>query len=282
MAAVTGAGRVAVVTGASSGIGEATARELAARGWGLVLLARREERLRSVAASLPGAEAVVCDVASREDVERVAADVLARHPQIGLLVNNAGIPARTTFAAPDPALVEQVLRVNYLGGVWCTSAFLAGLRATAAGEDAHVVNVVSVAGTVAFAPAGPYAASKHAQLAFSRSLAAVLARERIRVHTILPGFVETEGFPQAAVLASPLMRRWVIRPERVARALADAVERGRREVTVPWFPYRPISVLQAFLPGVVARAVARSGYRGATEGGGAGHTPPPPRDSSGV
>jgi short-subunit dehydrogenase len=257
---------VAVVTGASSGIGEATARELTARGWSCVLLARREERLRAVAASLPGAEAVVCDVAAREEVERVAAEVLARHPRIELLVNNAGIPARMTFADPDPALVEEVLRVNYLGSVWCARAFLPGLRAAAtASGEAHVANVVSVAGTVAFAPAGPYAASKHAQLAFSRSLAAVLAREGIRVHTILPGFVETEGFPQAAMLANPLMRRFVITPERVARALADAVERNRREMTVPWFPYRLATLLQAVAPGLVARVVTRTGYRAAPE-----------------
>ena len=74
----------------------------------------------------------------------------------------------------DPETIERVLETNYLGGVWCARAFLPGLRSAAAAGDAHVVNVVSVAGTIAFAPAGPYAGSKHAQLAFSRSLAATL------------------------------------------------------------------------------------------------------------
>ena len=109
----------------------------------------------------------------------------------------------------------------------------------AAAGDAHIVNVVSVAGTIAFAPAGPYASSKHAQLAFSRSLAATLRPEGIHVHTLLPGFAETEGFTPRTNLRSGLMRRFVLDSEDVARALVKAVEKGRREMTVPWFPYRP-------------------------------------------
>jgi short-subunit dehydrogenase len=106
------------------------------------------------------------------------------------------------------------------------------------------VDVVSVAGTIAFAPAGPYAAAKHAQLAFSRSLAATLGSEGIRVHTVLPGFVETEGFTPRSNLRSGLMRRFVIDADQVAEAIVKAVERGKREVTVPWFPYRLVSVFR--------------------------------------
>jgi uncharacterized protein len=124
----------------------------------------------------------------------------------------------------------------------------------------HVVNVASVAGTVAFAPAGPYAASKHAQLAFSRSLAGALAGRGVRVHTVLPGFVETEGFPQKAVLRSAFFRRAVVGPELVAERLVDAVESGKRELFVPRW-YRVFALAQALVPGLVARLVARSGYR---------------------
>ena len=204
----------------------------------------------------------LCDVGDRAQVEEVAARVLGRHPAIGLLVNNAGMPARGSFLEIDPDLVERVVDVNYLGGVWCLRAFLPGLRAAAAGGGrAHVVNLVSVAGTVAFAPAGAYAASKHAQLAFSRSTAAILRGTGIEVHSIMPGFVETEGFPQRGVLASRLMQRFVIEPEDVAKAIARAVEKGRREVTVPWFPYRLIAIAQALVPAVFARFVSASGYR---------------------
>ncbi len=249
---------VAVVTGASSGIGEATARELAGRGWHLVLLARREELLRSLADEL-GGEWELCDVADREQVEGVAARVLERHPRIGLLVNNAGVPGRGRFTEVEPEVIERVMRVNYLGGVWCLRAFLPGLQAHG---DSHVVNVVSVAGTISFAPAGPYSAAKHAQLAFSRSTAAALAGTGVTVHSVLPGFVETEGFPQRAVLKSRLMRRFVIESPRVAEAIADAVDKGRREVTVPWFPYRFVSISQALVPGIVARFIGMSRQHG--------------------
>jgi short-subunit dehydrogenase len=249
-----------VVTGASSGIGEATARELARRGWHCVLLARREDRLRHIASEI-GGEWELCDVANRERVHEVAAGILERHPVVGLLVNNAGMPARGSFLEIDPDLIEQVIDVNYLGGVWCLRAFLPGLQSGARSGGAHVVNLVSVAGTVAFAPAGAYAAAKHAQLAFSRSTAALLRGSGIRVLTVMPGFVETEGFPQHSVLSSRLMRRFVIEPNEVAAKIVDAVESGKREITVPWFPYRLISIAQALVPGIFSRFATASGYR---------------------
>jgi short-subunit dehydrogenase len=245
---VAGAG-VAVITGASSGIGEAIARTLAARGWHCVLLARRAAELERIADEVRG-EFEVCDVTDRAQVDEVAARILARHPSIGLLVNNAGIPARGSFLDIDPELIERVTAVNYLGGVWCLRAFAPGL-----GRGAHVVNLVSVAGTVAFAPAGAYAASKHAQLAFSRSVTALLRPRGVHVHTVLPGFVETAGFPQRSKLRSPLMRRFVIEAEDVAEAVANAVDKSKSEVTVPWFPYRIASVGQALVPGIFSRLV---------------------------
>src|ERR687891_1541844 len=157
-------GRVAVVTGASSGIGAATARELARRGWRCVLLARRADRLERIAGEISG-EWEICDVADRAAVNEVAARVLERHPSVALLVNNAGMPARGSFLEIDPEIIERVVQVNYFGGVWCLRAFLPGLQAAARAGGAHVVNLVSVAGTVAFAPAGAYASAKHAQLA---------------------------------------------------------------------------------------------------------------------
>lgn len=252
--------RIAVVTGASAGIGEAIARRLAERGWWCVLVARREERLRALAAEI-GGEVELCDVADRDAVEALAARILERHPAVHLLVNNAGIPARGNFLTIDLDRVRRVIEVNYLGGVWCTRALMPGLRAGAGQGGAHVVNLVSVAGTAAFAPAGAYAAAKHAQLAFSRSLAAALRGSGIRVHTVLPGFVETEGFPQKGVLQSPLLGMFVIQPPRVAKAVVDAVEKGKAEVTVPWFPYRLISIAQAVMPRVVGRFSGMSDYR---------------------
>jgi short-subunit dehydrogenase len=243
--------RVAVVTGASSGIGAAVARRLARDGWHCVLLSRREELLRAVADEI-GGEFEVCDVRDRAAVERVAASVLERYERVSLLVNNAGIPGRGGFLALEPERIEAVVNTNYLGGVWCLRAFLPGLRA---GTPSHVVNVVSVAGVVAFAPSGPYSASKHAQLAFSRASAAELRRERIHVHTILPGFVETEGFPQRTALRSRLFRRVVIGPERVADRIVAAIENDDAEVYVPGW-YRVFAIA----PALVARLSRRIGY----------------------
>jgi short-subunit dehydrogenase len=246
--------RVAVVTGASSGIGAAIARLLARRGWTLVLMARREERLRALAQEI-GGEYELCDVADRSAVDAAAGRVLERHPLVHLLVNNAGIPARASFLEAEPEAIENALRVNYLGGVWCLRAFLPGLEAAAPSD---VANIVSVAGVVAYPQSGPYAASKHAQLAFSRATSAELRRRNIRVHTVKPGFVETEGFSQGWLPAP--MRRLVIGPEEVAEHVVDSVERGRGETTVPRY-YGAAGWFQALFPNVVTRLLARSGQR---------------------
>jgi len=248
---------LAVVTGASSGIGAALARRLARDGWRLVLLARREDRLRELAEEL-GAEYEVCDVSDREEVERVAASVLARHPQINLLVNNAGIPGRRDFLAADPETIERVLATNYLGSVWCLRTFLPGLEAAA--PEAHVANVVSVAGAVAFPPSGPYSASKHAQLAFSRATTRQLRARGVHVLTVLPGFIETEGFPQKSALQSRVFRRQVKTPEALVDRIVKAIEGRRSELTYPAF-YRVFGILQALAPTLLSRVGGRSGYR---------------------
>ena len=217
-----------------------------------MLIARNEERLRAVADEVEG-EYEVCDVGDREAVERTAAAVIARHPEVKLLVNNAGISGRRTdFLDAAPETLERLVRVNFLGAVWCLRAFLPALRAA---RPSHVVNVASAAGTVAVPP-GPYSATKHALLAFSRSLAATLPAEGISVHTVNPGFVETPGFPQRGVLGSRLLEQTVVEPEYVARRLVAAVERNRPEVFVPGW-YRVPAWAQSLAPGLVSRVLAR-------------------------
>jgi NAD(P)-dependent dehydrogenase (short-subunit alcohol dehydrogenase family) len=175
-------------------------------------------------------------------VEAAAARVLARHPSIGLLVCNAGVSARSDYLDGNVEAIERVIRVNYLGAVWTFLAFLPGLE-----PGAHVVNVVSVAGTVA---GGPYSASKHAQLAFSRSLARELRPRATAVHTVNPGFVETEGFPQRGRFGR--LARFVADPSLVAERIVDAVEHDRREIYVPRW-YRPFAWGQALAPGLTTR-----------------------------
>ena len=247
---------MAVVTGGSSGIGAAIARTLARRDWRLVLLARGEEQLREVAEEV-GAEHEICDVADRAEVERVAVTVRERHPAIRLLVNNAGIAGRGGFLDLEPEQIEQLIRTNYLGSVWCLRAFLPELEA---GAPADVVNIVSVAGTVAAGRSGPYSASKHAQLAFSRSTGVELAGSGIEVHTINPGLIETPGFPQRSQFRNTLLQRLVAEPDLVAERVVRAVERGRVEQFVPRW-YRPAAILQAATPGLLVRAVRARAVR---------------------
>lgn len=236
------------MTGGATGIGGALSRRLAHRGWTCILLGRREDPLRRLADEIDG-EYEVCDVADREAVERAAASVQERHPAVALLVNNAGIPGRSDFLDVDPERAEQLIRINYLGSLWCARAFLPALGAA---RNANVVNVVSVAGTVAV---GPYSASKHAQLALSRSLAVELRPRGIHVLTVNPGFVHTEGFPQDRLRRGrfgPL----VVEPDYVAERIVRALDRGSKEIFVPWW-YRPAAWIQAVAPGVVARLRSR-------------------------
>jgi NAD(P)-dependent dehydrogenase (short-subunit alcohol dehydrogenase family) len=242
--------RVAVVTGASSGIGAEIARLLAARGDLCILLARRADRLQALAKEL-GGEAEPCDVSDRAGVEAVAARILERHPGIDVLVNNAGIPGRTRFLDGDPDVIERLIRINYLGAVWCLRAFLPGLRAAAPSD---VVNIVSVSGVVAGPPSGPYSASMHAQLAFSRTAAAELLSEGIRVHTVKPGFTETEGFPQSWLPRQ--VQRVVIGPKDVAVHVLRSLEENRGETTVPWY-YGPVAPLQDAMPNLFTRVLGR-------------------------
>jgi len=249
------ANRVAVVTGASSGIGAELARALARRGWHCVLLARREERLRPLAEEI-GGEFELCDVSDRAAVDAVAARILERHPRIHLLVNNAGFTRRGDFLTGDPQGIEDVVRTNYLGSVWCLQAFLPGLEAAAPSD---VVNIVLGRRHCRRPAVRSDAASKFAQLAFSRATAAQLRPRGIRVHTVKPGYVETEGFPQGWLPAPA--RRLVIGPERIVSHVLGSLEHNRGETTVPRY-YRVASVLQALVPNLFTRVLARSAHRG--------------------
>lgn len=229
--------RVAVVTGASSGIGAELVRRLRSLGWHTVGLSRRPS---------DADEHEDCDVSDRLAVDETAARVLARHQRVDLLVNNAGTRGGSGFLEIDPQRLEQTLATNFLGGVWVTRAFLPALA-----RGSRIVNIVSVAGLIAD---GPYSATKHAQLALSRTLAVQLAPRGIHVLTVNPGYVETPGFPQRT-RHGPLVRPLIVDPPFVVDRILAALDRGRREIVVPRW-YRPFAVLQALAPGTLARARA--------------------------
>ncbi|HYM63536.1 MAG TPA: SDR family NAD(P)-dependent oxidoreductase [Gaiellaceae bacterium] len=243
-----------MITGGSSGIGAALARRLADRGWRCVLVARGRERLERLAAEVDG-EIEACDVTDRPQVDKLAGRVGERHKAIRLLVNSAGIPGGGTFLELEAERIEAVTRTNYLAGVWCLRAFVPLLER---GSPAAVVNVASIAGTIPIGSYGPYTAAKHAQLAFSRNVAAELASRGIRVLSVNPGPVETEGFPQTRLLAGRLSRRLVISPERVAEATLEALDRRRGEIFVPGI-FRIAAAAEGVVPGLVTKLGIRRG-----------------------
>ena len=243
----------AIVTGASSGIGEATARRLAADGWKLLLVARREDRLRALASSLPDAQVLAVDLTSPEAPAQVRAAVDEHFAgTLQLLVNNAGGSWRAAFGDVDGGWenVRKTMELNFDSPVRLTEELLPVLRSSA---PSAVVNVASVAGRVARATAGSYGASKAAMIGWTDALHLEERGNGVHVGLVLPGFVSTEGFPQDALRKNPLTRWIVSKPSKVADAIVDAGPGGRAERIVPR-GYALFPALRILAPWVVRRA----------------------------
>jgi short-subunit dehydrogenase len=227
-------GRVAIVTGASSGIGTQLARDLVARGMRVALVARREDRLLALAAELGGEEralALACDVAVRDAVDAAVARVRARWGRIDLLANNAGAARHALFKDEDPETFVRVMETNYLGVVWTIRAVLPAMRARGEG---WIVNVSSVAGKLGQPDESAYSASKFAVTGLSEALGYELAPFGIHVMTVYPALVRTEMFtPEVLARMPERVKRTFIEPAELTRALLRGLERGAREVTVP-------------------------------------------------
>jgi short-subunit dehydrogenase len=245
--------RNAIVTGASSGIGEATARRLGDDGWKLLLVARRGDLLETLARSLPDASALAVDLTGADAPERVRAAVEERlGGELHLLVNNAGGAWRAAFGDTEQGGWENVRRtmeLNFDAPVRLTEALLPVLRRSA---PSSIVNVASVAGRVARPSSGSYGASKAALIGWTDSLHLEERGNGVHVGLVLPGFVSTEGFPQDGLRKNP-MTRWIVStPERVADAIVDAGPRGRAERIVPR-GYALFPALRILAPRLVRR-----------------------------
>ncbi|GAB2611430.1 SDR family oxidoreductase [Streptomyces capparidis] len=252
--------RVAVVTGASSGIGRATAAAFARRGWAVVLAARRTEELERAAAECRGERTLVVptDVTDAGAVENLARQAVARFGRIDVWVNNAAVNAFGRFEDVPLEDFRKVLDVNVMGCVHGARAALPVMRRQGTGT---LVNISSVAGAVAQPYSHPYSASKYAVRALGTSLRQQLRLEGedgIHVCTVLPPGVDTPHFAQAAnhlgrkAVAMPP----VYTPERVARAVVALARRPRREVAIG--PAGRAVVRQARLaPGLAERIMAR-------------------------
>jgi uncharacterized protein len=246
---------VALVTGASTGIGRATAIRLAREpGTALVLVARREEMLRELAESLScPATYLALDLTDDDAPQRVRAHLEAEHGgTLNLLVNNAGAAWRGSFAESGYANVHRHMELNFDAVVRLTEALLPLLRAS---TPAAIVNVASTAGRVSRARTGAYSASKFALIGWTDALYAEEKAEGVHVGMVLPGFVATEGFP-AEELRAKAATRWIVsKPEKVAEAIYQCGPGGRAERYVPR-PYGVAAALRILTPSLVRRVLS--------------------------
>lgn len=249
--------KAALVTGASAGLGAEFARQLAAGGSDVVLVARREDRLAAVASELEGkygvkVEAFPADLSKNEEIDRVAARIAAG-PALDLLVNDAGFGERAGFAAEEVGPMIDMLQVHVRAPLVLGKAALGGMMSRGRGG---IINVASIA---AFAPYSwaPYGATKAFLVAFSQSLAFELAGTGVRVQALCPGFVYTELHDVIGFDRSRYPRFMWMHTEPVVRASLRAFERGK-EICIPGLGNKAIAAALRCQP---AAYLMRAGAR---------------------
>jgi short-subunit dehydrogenase len=256
------AGKVVVVTGASSGIGRAAALRFARKGAAVALAARSKAGLEEVRAAIERgggrAIAVECDVVDEDAVERLAREAEAALGPIDVWVNDAGVYAMGRFEDTPPEVFRRVLDTNLLGTVHGTRAALRRFEARRRGT---VVNVASIDGRIATPYVSAYAASKHAVVGFSAAVRQELRLEGARdVHVcvVLPATIDTPLFQHAANFTGARVKAMppVYSPERVARAIVSLARRPRREVLVGTSAH-VMSALWTLAPALAERLFAR-------------------------
>jgi short-subunit dehydrogenase len=267
---VIGPGKVAVVTGAASGIGAALAVALAERGSSLVLLDRDGDRLDAVAARIRAAhpalavDTTVVDLSDDDSTSRVAAELAAAHPEVTLLVNNAGVALGGRFDQVTADEFDWVMAVNFRSVVRVTAAFLPVLKRH---RGSHVVNVSSIFGI--FAPPGQaaYAASKFAVRGFSEALRHELAENGIGVTVVHPGGIKTRIAETVRVGSGvsaeeyeqgrrQFARLLTMPPETAAAQIVQAIERRRPRLLIGWSAKVPDALVR-LLPGSYWKLIAR-------------------------
>lgn len=246
-------GRLALITGASRGLGERFAHALAGEGMRLLLAARSLDALERVATAVrkEGGEVAVmrCDVTNADD----RAALLAKGDELGgvdLLVNNAGIEAMAAYDRLEPAAIEQMIAVNVTAPMLLTHAILPGMRERGRG---HVLNVASLAGLAATAFGVPYAATKHAMVGFTKSLRAEarVIGSPVSASALCPGYVDDVGMyadMERATGAKASGAIGTVSPERVVAAAIRGVRKDLPDIVVAPGPMRPMLALNMVAP----------------------------------
>ena len=252
--------QVIVITGASSGIGRQLATEFAARGAIVVgcgrSITKLKEALKEVRRSSPRSTMIGCDVSDAEQVRGMMKKILADYGQIDILVNNAGVGMRKPFVDTSIEMVEQIIRTNYLGAVYCTHEALPSMIARRIG---HIVNISSGAGKIGTLNMAAYCGSKFALHGWSESLYHELKPLGIKVSVICPGPVQTyfnRDFSDTEPKAPPAM---IMTTGAVCREVIKAIERNKFEVVMPR-SLALVCVFERLMPGLF-RALAQHRFR---------------------
>jgi short-subunit dehydrogenase len=244
-------GKVAIITGASAGIGAATARTLAEAGMTVVLAARREAELAALVAEIEGrggrALAVRTDVSQRMDIDNLIQRTLDAYGRIDVLVNNAGITGGSYLQDSDDGEMERIININMLAPARCIQAVLPTMLRQRSGV---VVNMGSVSGEIAIR--GLYSATKFGLRGMSDALRRELRGTGVEVVLIAPGFIRT-SMTQDVKVPMP-------GPEAVARAVLNGIRRPRRRIIVPAV-YAPLSYVGKALPGLIDRIFGSRRYQ---------------------
>ncbi len=253
-------GRVVLITGASSGIGAATARWLARDGMRVVLTARRRERLEALAQEIRArggaALAIPADLADPSARQALVREVEATWGPVEVLINNAGFGYYGTVEETPWEVVERMFAVNILAMIHLTQLVTPGMRRLGRG---HIVNVASVAGHIAAPPLTVYSATKFAVVGFSEGLRRELEPHGIHVTVISPGPVRTEfGRAASGLAVDPGEVPGGLDPEAVARAIRRALRRPTREIVIP-ARYLPAIWLNYMVPHLVDWGATRHG-----------------------
>lgn len=226
--------KIVVITGASSGIGEAAALEFAKRGSNVVLVGRREEKLFELEKKLSKFKILTlvcpCDVSNKTLVKKMANLVFEKFGRIDILVNNAGFAIYGNVLDLDIEQMESQIATNYFGMLYCIKNFLSKMIEQNSG---HIVNVASVAASFGLPGLASYSASKFAMLGFSEALQHELKGTKVGVTVVSPIMVRTNFFDHSSFESMPKFSPTSLSAQTVAKAILRAANSSRLEIIVP-------------------------------------------------
>ena len=255
-------GKVAVITGASMGIGEAIAKLFLQEGGKLVLcardLARTEAAAQRIGGTVENILCLTCDVGKRDQVDALMQAAVKRFGRIDILVNNAGFGLNDSVEKLNMSQLRQMFDTNFFGMLECMQSALPIMRRQGSGD---IVNISSVSGHISTPYMGGYAASKHAMQAIGMAARMELKRHNINVVTICPGYIATD-FAKNMIKGSQPERvggsvRYGASADVVARVAFKAVLKRKRQAVTPWFYWIAIKLYQN-APGLVERQIRKS------------------------